>query len=314
MGDSFYRQSYSPMLIGQEVDPFDDNDFIFELKLDGIRTLLYLEEHQTIIKNKRNKDVTDLYPELKNIYRNTKKRCVLDGEIVVFKNGKPNFKEIQKRSLMNDPIKIKFAMKNSPVEVVVFDILYYDHQELFHLPLMERKKILAEKIQEGYGLSISRYVEKAGIAFYKLVMRNHLEGIVGKRKNSLYFEGILTKDWKKIKYMKDEDVIICGYEEEEGRIKSYLLASYYQKKLLYRGKVSLGISNEEKSLIQKFEHTHHSQALFSLKSSNIHWIEPLLVGTVHYMELTNNFHFRQPVWKGIRTDKDAKECILKVEH
>lgn len=310
MPDPFEQQNYSPMLIGHEVEPFDDENYIFELKLDGIRTLLYLDEQQTIIKNKRNKDVTDLYPELKNIHLNTKKRCVLDGEIVVFKNGKPCFSDIQKRSLMTDPIKIMFVMKNIPVEVDVFDILYYDQKELFNLPLMERKKILTEKIKEGHGLSISRYVEKDGIAFYNLVMYNQLEGIVGKRKDSLYFEGIRTKDWKKIKYMKDEDVIICGYEEEEGIVKSYILASYDKHHLLYRGKVSLGISNEEKKMVQKFEQTHQRSPLFSLNSTNIHWIKPLLVGTVHYMELTKNNHFRQPVWKGIRTDKDPKECIL----
>lgn len=163
------------------------------------------------------------------------------------------------------------------------------------------------------GLSLSRYVEKNGTAFYHLVSQNELEGIVGKRKDSLYFEGVRTKDWKKIKNMKDEDVIVCGYEVEEQEIKSYILASYEQHQLIYRGKVSLGISNEEKKFIQEFYKKHSCNQWFSLNDENIYWLEPILVGTVHYMELTRNYHFRQPVWKGIRTDKDATECILIVK-
>ncbi len=311
MLDRFYGHDYSPMLIGHEVEPFNHDNYLFELKFDGIRALLYLDQNKVVIKNKRNKDVTDIYPELSQLYKNTNKKCILDGEIVVFKNGKPNFFEIQKRSLMTDQNKILIAMKTSPVQVVVFDILYYDGEDLTDLPLIKRKEYLTKYIKENQYLSISRYIEKNGIPFFQLACKNGLEGIVGKRIDSLYFEGTRTKDWKKIKNMKDEDVIICGYEVEGDNIKNYILASYRDNNLIYRGKVFLGISNEEKKYVKQFVTNHKGEKYFTLTSQNIIWLEPILVGTVHYMELTKNYHFRQPVWKGIRNDKTASDCVIK---
>ena len=90
--DIFETKNISPMLLEHISEPFNSEYYIFELKLDGIRCLAYLDERQTILKNKRNKDVTDVYPELKQIHKQIKKRCILDGELVSLnKDCSPNF-------------------------------------------------------------------------------------------------------------------------------------------------------------------------------------------------------------------------------
>lgn len=97
--------------------------------------------------------------------RCVKKNTVLDGELVVLTDGKPDFYALQKRSLMGDKFRIQLAAKKNPVQFAAYDILYYDGKDLTDKPLMERKAILQEKVSEGNGLSISRYLEERGIAF-----------------------------------------------------------------------------------------------------------------------------------------------------
>src|SRR5690554_515970 len=112
----------SPMLF-YESKPFNSQKHIFELKFDGIRALAYLDK-ETLLKNKRHKIINNTYPELLQIHKQVKKRCILDGEIVLFHKSKPDFFKIQKRSLMENPLKIKLQSKRYPVTFIAFDIIY----------------------------------------------------------------------------------------------------------------------------------------------------------------------------------------------
>ena len=142
MSDLFDEKNISPMLLGEEKEPFDDDDYIYELKLDGIRCIAYLEKGRVSLRNKRNKDVSEIYPELSEIWRNAKRKCILDGELVAFTDGKPDFYAVQKRSLMTDAFRIGFAAKRNPVQFVAFDMLYAGKTQITDEPLMERKELL----------------------------------------------------------------------------------------------------------------------------------------------------------------------------
>ncbi len=311
MPDLFIDKNVSPMLIGHEVEPYDDEESIFELKLDGIRCIAYIDTTSVILRNKRNKDVTSLYPELQCLKHNVKKSCILDGELIVLKNGKPDFFSIQKRSLMTDSFKIKLMARTHLVQFVVFDILYFDGKDVTHLPLLKRKAVLSKNVMEKDGLSISRFIEKQGIDFFNLAKANALEGIVGKKKNSFYVLGKRTKDWKKIKVMMDEDLIICGYKEnEEGEVKDLVLGYYDRKQnLKCRGSISLGISKEDKAIIKDFAKHHRVSSPWFNEFKDIIWLELELVGIAHYMQKTETGHMRQAVFYGIRDDKEARDCI-----
>ena len=115
MSDLFEEKDISPMLLGEEKQPFDDPDYIYELKLDGIRCIAYLEKGKVTLRNKRNKDITALYPELAHTYKCAKKRCILDGELVVFTGSKPDFYAVQRRSLMTDGFKIGIVSRQNAV-------------------------------------------------------------------------------------------------------------------------------------------------------------------------------------------------------
>lgn len=303
MSDLFVDKNISPMLL-YETAPFDDENCIYELKLDGIRCIAYIDSHSVVLQNKRYKDVTGIYPELANMCKCVKKRVILDGELVSLKDGKPDFYGLQKRSLMTDKFRIELASKKNPIQFAAFDILYCDGKDLTGKPLMQRKAILGKAVTEGNGLSLARYIEKNGIAFFELAKQQELEGIVAKRKDSLYHIGKRTHDWKKIKVMQDEDLLVCGYQLDEDRKIKDLILGYYDETdtLRCRGKVYLGVSRHDKKVIAQYAETHTVKKPWFNKYSNVVWLKPELVGTAHFMHETENGGMRQPVWKGLRSD------------
>ena len=170
---------------------------------------------------------------------------------------------------------------------------------------MERKKILSQAVLEGNNLTISRYIESNGVAFFELTKSQELEGIVAKRKDGLYHIGKRTRDWLKIKVMQDEDLLILGYQpDEDGDVKDLILGYYDEDgKLQCRGKVYLGISKEERGIIAQFAKTNTVKKPWFPKYKNAVWLKPQLVGTAHFMHETARGGMRQPVWKGLRFDK-----------
>ena len=293
------------MLLYEVKEPFDDEDYIYELKLDGIRCIAYIEPKSVALQNKRFKDLTPIYPELSDICKCVKKRVILDGELVVLADGKPDFYAMQRRSLMTDSFRISLAAKKNPVQFAAYDILYYDGKELTDKPLMERKALLSEKVKEGFNLSISRYLSTNGVAFFELAKKENLEGIVAKKKDGLYHIGKRTHDWIKIKVMQDEDLLVLGYQpDEDGKVKDLILGYYDNKgKLKCRGKVYLGVSKAEQKIIGEFARKNTVKRPWFEKYKNAVWLKPELIGTAHFMHETASGGMRQPVWKGLRDDK-----------
>lgn len=146
MTDIWETKNIRPMLIGTEGQPFDSDEYIYELKLDGERCIAYLDRDKTILKNKRNILMLPKVPELAEIHKNVNVRCILDGELAVIKDGRPDFFEIQERSMMSNPVKIDMAAKKYPACFTAFDILYYENRQVTDLPLTERKELLQKAV------------------------------------------------------------------------------------------------------------------------------------------------------------------------
>ena len=160
-------------------------------------------------------------------------------------------------------------------------------------------------------MAISKYIENNGIAFYNLVKQQELEGIVAKRKDSIYVQGKRTHDWIKCKVMATDDCIICGYIRKANNMTSLILGQYDTKgNLIYRGHVTLGVSLRH--LNQYEYHVINLPPFASVPVGNdgAVWLNPELVCVVESMP-TNKEAFRQPVFKGIRLDKTPTECTFK---
>lgn len=305
--DIFDEKNISPMLISEMQDPFDSEDYIYEIKWDGIRCVSYLDESTTDMRNKRNKLMIPIFPELEDLYKQVKVKCILDHELLVLKNGAPDFYEVQKRALMTNPFKIKLSSEKYPASIIAYDILYYKDKDITDLPIMERKKYLQDAVIENNFISVSRYIENNGIMLFNLVKEKGLEGIVAKRKNSLYWQGKKSKDWIKCKVMSTEDCIICGYILKANNMTSLVLGQYDGDTLIYRGHVTLGASLRILNQ-HKYKVIDYSPFGFVPEgNSDAVWLNPELVCIVESMP-TEKDSFRQPVFKGIRDDKLAKEC------
>ena len=306
--DLFDSKNVSPMLISEMKAPFDSSDHIYEIKWDGIRCLSFLSD-KTDMRNKRNKLMIPLFPELEDLYKQVKVKCILVHELLVLRNGIPDFYQVQKRALMSNQFKIKLAASKYPASIIAYDILYYKDKDITMLPLMERKKYLDDVVIENNLISVSRYVENNGIMLFNLVKEKGLEGIVAKRKDSLYWPGNRSKDWIKCKIMASDDCVICGYIPKENNMTSLILGQYDDDLLVYKGHVTLGVSlrtlNEH-----KYQIIDYSPFGYVPKGNeDAVWMAPELVCIVESMP-TEKESFRQPVFKGIRDDKSAIECRI----
>jgi len=290
------------MLVGVTGKAFDNSAYIHELKLDGIRCVAYLGNGKTELRNRRLMNVTSKFPELWEIHEQVAGKVILDGELFVMRNGKPLFSEVQRRSLMSDRLKISVTSEHLPVTFTAFDILYKDGEPLVSLPLMERKEILQDiMIHENDCFSISRYIDTQGIALFKLTEQQGLEGIVSKRKDSIYRMGARTKDWIKCKNLLEENYVICGYIEKGGDVVSLVLGQYDDELMVYKGHVTLGVSRDVWTLIRSLPRKNtHPFELLPRGNDTAVWVNPKLICSVQYMEATSSGGMRQPVFKGLR--------------
>lgn len=310
MDDLFLDKGIKPMLIGAEGDAFDSDDYLYELKLDGERCIAYLDAERTDLRNKRNIKMLPKVPELSEIHKQVNCRCILDGELAVIHDGKPDFFLIQKRSMMSNPMKIELESQRHPACFTAFDILYYDDHPVTDFPLTERKKLLERVIkEESARFARSRHIERHGIAFYQLAEAQALEGIVAKRKDSKYYFDKRTKDWIKCKNLKDSDYVVCGYIPKENIMTSIVLGQYRDGQLIYKGHVTLGVGGEFFRKIRELGRLNQPPMTIPEGNENTVWVQPELVCTVKYMMKTESGGLRQPVFKGLRDDKRPEECV-----
>lgn len=310
MGDLFREKNIKPMLIGVEGEAFDSDEYLYELKLDGERCIAYLDGDGTDLRNKRNMKMLPKVPELSQIHKQAQCRCILDGELVVIHAGKPDFFLIQKRSMMSNPMKIELEAQWHPACFTAFDILYYEDHPVTDLPLTERKKLLESVVrEESARFAVSRSIEGQGTAFYQLAEQQNLEGIVAKRKDSRYYFDKRTKDWIKCKNLKESDYVVCGYIPKENHMTSIVLGQYRDGQLIYKGHVTLGVGGESFRKIRELPKINYPPMNVPDGNENAVWVQPQLVCTVKYMMKTESGSLRQPVFKGLRTDKQPKECL-----
>lgn len=197
----------SPMLLQKNDHPFDDDSYITELKLDGIRIIWTKFNDRVRIYTRHNNECTSMYPELYHI--DLPNGTILDGEIVSpDEEGKPNFEYAMER----------FKSKNSPhlVQYCVFDVIQYNGEKVWPLPLLKRKELLASIIPAGHpNITAVQWIEGNGKAYFDLIVQRSLEGIVLKKKNTHYEIGKRSHSWLKVINYQYEEVYITGIRKNQ---------------------------------------------------------------------------------------------------
>ena len=251
------RHIYDPMLAKVAENAFSDKDWIFEVKWDGFRAIAYIEQPFNL-KSRNGKELKNSFPELQELTE-LAKNIVVDGEIIIMREGQPDFQSLLERGQAVSTGEIQKQAGRIPAVYIVFDILERNGNSLTKLPLMERKAILKESLKEGNNVLLCDFIEEKGEAYFNLALEKGLEGIVAKLKDSQYEEGLRTGSWLKIKKLKTCDCVIFGYTLGTNiREKTFgaLLLGVFDKdgKPVYVGKVGTGFSLQAiEVLMDKFK-------------------------------------------------------------
>jgi bifunctional non-homologous end joining protein LigD len=315
-----------PMLAESIDEPFDGPDWLFEIKWDGYRAVAFIENGKARLVSRNQNDLTPRYPELKDLPQFIKaKAAILDGEVVALdENGRASFSLMQQRTGFRARGKRAAANADVPVLYYAFDLLYLDGYDWRRVPLEARKEKLAAILVSGDALRFSDHYPQHGKALFKLASHNGLEGILAKKRGSLYEER-RSREWLKIKIRKRIECVVGGYTEPEGSRAYFgsLVLGLYDKKgqLIHVGQVGSGFDQKllaqiwklrEKIETKKNPFTGEVEAL--RKTS---WVKPELVAEVEYGEWTGGTNegsgpkLRAPVFLGLRDDKEPKECKLE---
>ncbi len=234
---------YKAMLASQgKQEDLDREGYVFEPKLDGTRALCYKDGGIKFF-NRRNRDITVRYPELDISSSIRANDCVLDGEIVVFDDaGNPSFRLLQKRE-QTPPSVYHLRSRQHPSTYVVFDILKLEGRDLTSLPLSERRIVLERVVTEGPFLR--KIVQtKEGRKLWDLILDRGVEGVMAKRMDGGYEQGIRSEQWLKIKTTLTADCVVVGYSHEKRAISSLALALYEKDDLVFVGRVGTGFTED----------------------------------------------------------------------
>jgi bifunctional non-homologous end joining protein LigD len=310
------------MLATVRDDPFDDPEWVYEPKWDGVRALAVCDETTRLV-SRRGNDITDGYPELSSLHdRLVALDAIVDGEIVAFDDGKPSFQKLQQRMHVRNEQQLSALVSRSPVTFMVFDLIYLDGGSLVGEPLERRRQLLEETVVPDERIQVSPTVPGQGTALYEAAVDQGLEGIVAKRLDSPYEPGKRSPAWLKIKTVLDLDAVVVGWTDgsgsRDGTLGSLVLALYEEGNLRHVGNVGTGFNRESLAdAIDRLGKLPGSENPFgapALRSSpelrKAHWVAPTLVATLEYRELTNAGRLRAPAFKGFREDKAPEDCTI----
>jgi bifunctional non-homologous end joining protein LigD len=305
-----------PMLTTLVDEPFDDDRWLFELKWDGYRGIAVVEKDTVTLTSRNGKDLLHQFAEMKALPRAFRSiPVVVDGELCVLDDqGRPDFQALQSRD-KPEARGVK-RRKPSPVVFVVFDLLYADGRDLRERPLEERKRLLEAIIIPDRGVLYSQHVIDHGKELYALAQQRGLEGIVGKVRTSPYRSGIRSREWVKIKTKQRQEFVIGGWTEPRGSRKGFgsLLVGHYEgDELLYAGHVGTGYDEKIlRDVMAKLKPLERKTSPFKnapKTNTPAHWVKPDLVCEVAFAEWTRDGILRQPVFMGLRIDKDPKSVV-----
>jgi bifunctional non-homologous end joining protein LigD len=307
-----------PMLARSGPLPPREDQFGFEVKWDGIRTVLYADHGHSELRGRNGSDFTPRYPEVRELARSLgSRRIVLDGEIVAFDDeGRPSFERLQSRMHLASDSAVRRRMRDIPATYVIFDLLYLDGHSTLSLSYEERRELLERLELEGPAWRTPAYHRGEGKALLAATREHGIEGIVAKKLDGPYQPGTRASHWIKVKNVRTQDVVIGGWTPGEGgrsaSIGSLVAGVMEGDRLVYCGKVGTGFTEQSLALVKReLEPLRTDTSPFSGRQppKGTIFVEPRLVAHVEFREWTGSGTLRAPSFKGLRPDISPQECV-----
>jgi len=309
------RDPIEPMLARPADKPPASEDYLYEVKWDGIRAMISLDEGEIRIHGRNRTDLTKQFPELlipEQAFRATS--GLFDGEIVCLEaDGKPNFRDVIHRMQQKTEGAIERAKVKHPAVCYVFDCLYLDGRPIVNEPLTRRREWLQDAIKKGSAYRVSEVVED-GAAFFDAVKQMGLEGIMAKQRGSAYLPGKRNESWLKIKIRQTLECAIIGYTRGQGDRETSFgalhLAQATDNELKYLGKVGSGFDDDSLKAVsaelQKLKPIKRPIKEKPLDDARSVWVEPKLMCEVEFASLTPDGMLREAVFVRLRPDLDLQ--------
>ncbi len=280
-------------------DVIDSEEFIYQVKWDGVRILAGIYGEKVILINKRGNERTEQFPELQTLPKLIgADNVVLDGEIVVLREGKPSFPAVIQRDHCTNSRNIAHLTVSLPLAYMVFDLLYLNGKDLRPAPLLERISQLDKLFHNQEYLHLVESFP-AGTVLFDAVRKAGLEGIVAKRKSSRYSRGKQHSDWYKIKCLRTQNCLVGGYTLRGNKVNALLLGVFREGKLSFAGKAANGLSSEHLQMLStELPNLEVSSSPFNEGTQpGHHYIKPQIGVLVEFLEWTDSLHLRFPVIK-----------------
>jgi bifunctional non-homologous end joining protein LigD len=293
----------------------DEHEWAFEMKWDGVRIVAYLSDGRVKLLSRSGRDDTAAYFELAEpLAALGCTQAVLDGEIVVTDvAGVPRFSLLQPRINLSKPAEIAAAAARYPVQLMLFDLLQLDGRSLIRQPYEERRLALETLVpaQPGSRVQVPPVFEGDLAAALHTSLTLELEGVMAKRRGSIYQPGQRAHTWLKIKHRRTQSVVVGGWRPGKGNraggIGSLLLAIPGPEGMRYAGRVGTGFSTRslaeaKRKLAPLARPDNPLLDVPREDAGDAYWVEPTLVGEVDYSDVSDSGRLRHPVWRGWRPD------------
>ncbi|HEY1006443.1 MAG TPA: DNA ligase D [Sphingobacteriaceae bacterium] len=296
-----------PMLATLVREPFDDPDWLFEVKFDGYRVQAHAIRREYRLYSRSRLDYTDQYAAVAEELQRIGHEVILDGEVVLLNDrGHPDFDGLQRYN------------GTGHLVYFAFDLLWIDGYDITALPLTERKEILRLVLPESDVIRYSTAFPQ-GRDLFDLVREQGVEGIVAKRKDSPYRPGRRSAEWLKIPARRIQEFVLGGWtESESGRgFRSLIFGNYVDGRLEYVGHAGHGFKDQErKEILAVLKKLAAGRSPFSgdvRTSTAVHWLRPELVISVEFATFTRAGNIRKPAtFRGFRPDKDPREVVPEI--
>jgi len=311
-----------PMMALYSGLPANEDNYAFEYKWDGVRTIYFWDGINHRLQSRNLLDISISYPELDALAQHfPDTKVVLDGEIIAIdEHGKASFNLLQHRFGIYDPKEARKRAIHIPAVYMIFDILYFDKYSTMQVIYSQRRKLLEslelnDKHWQVPPLSIGH-----GHAMLEAAAELHLEGVIAKRLNSFYEPGRRSGAWIKTKLVLSQEFVVGGWTTFKGdhldMLGALLLGYYEGERLIYAGAVGTGFTDaDRRTIVETLSPIRRNASPFATPAARTDaiWVEPVVVAQIEFRGWTAQDILRQPSFKGFRFDKDAKDVIKEIK-
>jgi DNA ligase D-like protein (predicted ligase) len=298
-----------PMQAASAEAPFSSPEYVFEVKWDGLRCLLFRDPHGRVHLHDRGlHDLTELVPEVTAAAARVPAGSVIDGEIVATdEDGRPDYPRLRQRLAGGAAMR-----EQIPVAYLAFDALYLEEKPLLRQPVVRRRARLQKVVEPGGHIFVPDHIDEDGVELFEACLERGLEGVVAKHKQSVYVPGQRSPFWLKVKAVKSDDFVVIGWVGEQPF--DALVVGYHEDgRLLPCGTVGGGYDDDAMRLLEErlaalgTDQSPLDPAPIMVRP--VHWVRPELVVNIRYSEWSPDGTLRFPIFNGLRPEVLPSEAV-----